>query len=126
MGVRKKMIFNIIIVAIYAIFTVTGLICYKYGTNINFDISLKNSNLGVNVHIVAIIGLCFYIVSFLLYILVLPKFNLTDIMPIISAITTIAIYILSVWILGEEVTIQKIIGAIIITAGVFIMSFKFK
>jgi len=126
MGVRKKMIFNIILVAVYAIFTVAGLICYKYGTNIDFGFSIKNSNINFNIHIIAIIGLIFYLMSFLLYMLVLPKFNLTDILPIISAITSIAIYILSIWLLGEEVTIQKTIGAIIIVLGVFIMGFKFK
>ena len=124
MGVSKKMILNIILVAIYAIFTVAGLICYKYGTNISFDVSFKNSNLNLDVHIIAIIGLIFYLISFLLYMLVLPKFNLTDILPIISAITSVAIYLLSIWVLGEEVTVQKTIGAIIIAVGVFIMSFK--
>lgn len=120
------MIFNILLVAIYAIFTVAGLICYKYGTNMNFNLAFKESNISFNIHIVAIIGLAFYLISFLLYMLVLPKFNLTDILPIISAITSIAIYILSIIILKEPITIQKIIGAAVIAIGVFIMSFKFK
>lgn len=120
------MIFNILLIAIYTIFTVAGLICYKYGTNINFNFAIKDSNINFNIHIVAIIGLLFYLISFLLYMLVLPKFNLTDILPIISAITSVAIYILSIIILKEPINIQKIIGAIVIAIGVFIMSFKFK
>lgn len=120
------MILNILLVAIYTAFTVAGLICYKYGTNINFDVSLKNSNLSFNINTIAIIGLVFYLLSFILYMVVLPKFNLTYILPIISAITSIAIYILSILVLKEEVSLQKIIGAIIIIVGVFIMSFKIK
>lgn len=120
------MVFNILLVAIYAVFSVVGLVCYKYGTNINFNFGFKDSSINFNMHIMAIIGLAFYLMSFLLYMLVLLKFNLTDILPIISAITSIAIYILSIIILKEPINIQKIIGAIIIAIGVFIMSFKFK
>lgn len=120
------MISNIILVAVYTAFTVAGLICYKYGTNLSFDVSLKNTNISFNIHLVAILGLVFYVISFALYMLVLPRFNLTYILPIISAITSILIYILSIVILKEEVDIQKIIGAAIIVIGVFIMSFKFK
>lgn len=120
------MVFNILLVAIYAIFSVAGLVCYKYGTNINFNFTFKDSNMNFNIHIMAIVGLLFYLISFLLYMLVLPRFNLTDILPIISAITSIVIYILSIIILKEPINIQKIIGAVIIAVGVFIMSFKFK
>ena len=120
------MIFNILLVVAYMIFTVSGLICYKYGANINFNLSMQNSNINFNIHMIAIIGIIFYLISFLLYIIVLPKFNLTDILPIVSAITSIAIYMLSVIVLKEEVNLQKIIGAIVIAIGVFIMTFKFK
>lgn len=126
MGVRKKMVLNILLVAVYIIFTVSGLICYKYGANQAFELSIKKSNLSFNIHIIAIIGLLFYFISFLLYIVVLPKYNLTDILPIISAITSVAIYVLSIAVLKEEFTIQKAIGAAIIAIGVFIMTFKFK
>lgn len=120
------MVLNILLVGIYSIFTISGLICYKYGTNINFNLSIQNSNINFNIHLIAIIGLIFYLISFLLYMIVLPRYNLTDILPIISAITSIGIYVLSIIVLKEEITLQKIIGAIIITVGVFIMTFKFK
>lgn len=120
------MVLNILLVAVYIIFTVSGLICYKYGANQAFELSIKKSNLSFNIHIIAIIGLLFYFISFLLYIVVLPKYNLTDILPIISAITSVAIYVLSIAVLKEEFTIQKAIGAAIIAIGVFIMTFKFK
>ena len=120
------MVLNILLVAIYATLTVSGLICYKYGTNIAFSTTIKNANFILNINIIAIIGLFLYLLSFLLYMIVLPKFNLTDIMPIISAITSIAIYVLSIMFLKEEITIQKILGIVIIIIGVFIMTFKFK
>ena len=120
------MIFNVLLVAIYTLFTVAGLICYKYGTNNSFDISFKNSNLSFSINIVAIIGLFFYVISFLLYMMVLPRFNRTYILPIISAITSILIYVLSIIVLKEPIDVQKIIGAAIIIVGVFIMSFKIK
>lgn len=126
MGVKRKMVLNILLVAIYATLTVSGLICYKYGTNIAFSTTIKNANFILNINIIAIIGLFLYLLSFLLYMIVLPKFNLTDIMPIISAITSIAIYVLSIMFLKEEITIQKILGIVIIIIGVFIMTFKFK
>lgn len=126
MGVKRKMVLNILLVAIYATLTVSGLICYKYGTNIAFNATMKNANFSLNINIIAIIGLFLYLLSFLLYMIVLPKFNLTDLMPIISAITSIAIYLLSIMFLKEEITIQKALGIVIIIIGVFIMSFKFK
>ena len=118
---------SIVLLSLYILFTAFGLVLYKYGTNINFTFNIENmTDIVVNVNIYTLIGLCFYVISFILYIIILPKYKLTDIMPILSAITAVLIYALAVLILKEIVTIQKMVGIAVIVIGVFIVSFDFK
>lgn len=119
-GKSKKM--KIIIVGIYLILTVAGLILYKYGSNKGFNFAITNGNLNIKINVISIIGLLCYLFSFLLYMFILPSFNISFIMPITSAITYIATFILSIMVLNETVAINGIIGAVIILIGIIIMN----
>ena len=68
------------------------------------------------------IGLLCYLGSFLIYILILPKYNLTFIYPLMTSLSYIGIYLLSIFVLKETVTITGIIGSIIIMAGIVLVN----
>ena len=78
--------------------------------------------LNIKLSLISILGLLCYLSSFLIYILILPKFNLSYIMPITSAISYIGIFILSALVLKETITSNGIIGAFIILVGIIIMN----
>ena len=115
---------KIFLVALYLILTVSGLILYKYGANKDFTFSIAKGNLNLKLNIISIIGLLCYMCSFLLYMLILPKFNISFIMPLTSAVTYISTFILSIMILKETVTANGIIGAIVILVGIVIMNMR--
>lgn len=108
---------------IYMICTVLGLILYKYGTTKDFGINFVNGNLSLKINIISIIGLVLYLVSFILYIVILPKYDLTILLPIVSTVTGILIFVSSIVFLGEPSSTIKWIGYIIMTIGVIIINF---
>ena len=116
----KKM--KYLIVVLYLVLTVSGLILYKYGANKSFELSISNSVFNMKISIISIIGLLCYLCSFLLYMFIIPKFDISYIMPLTSAISYIGILVLSCIILGEKITITGIIGAIIILIGITIIN----
>lgn len=119
-GEKKNM--KYIMVLIYLILTIAGLILYKKGTNEDFLINFTNHSLNVKLSLTSIIGLVCYLCSFFMYMLILPKFDLTYIMPLMSAVSSISIYLLSIFILKETVTVMGIVGSIIILIGIFIVN----
>jgi len=121
-GMTKKM--NIIFPILYIICTVAGLILYKYGATKEFGVLFENGNLSIKINIISIIGLALYLISFLLYIFILPKYDITFIIPIVSTITSILIFVLSISFLKEPSSAIKWIGFVIMTIGVIIVNFK--
>ena len=119
---RKESSMKYVLIVIYLILTVSGLILYKKGANSNFVLEIKNNALNIKLSLVSIAGLFCYLFSFLMYMLILPKFDLTFIYPLMTAISYIGIYILSIFILNESVTTLGIIGSIIIMVGIFIVN----
>ena len=118
----KESSMKYVLIVIYLILTVSGLILYKKGANSNFVLEIKNNALNIKLSLVSIAGLFCYLFSFLIYMLILPKFDLTFIYPLMTAISYIGIYILSIFILNESVTTLGIIGSIIIMVGIFIVN----
>ena len=118
-GVNKM---GIVLVILYLVLTVSGLILYKLGSNKEFLIACSNGIFQIKLSLISILGLLCYLCSFLIYMLVLPKFDLTYIMPVTSAITYISVYILSIMVLKESVQVNGIVGSIIILIGVIIMN----
>ena len=111
---------------IYIICTVLGLILYKYGTTKGFNFILEKGNINIKINIISIVGLFLYLISFILYILILPKYDITYILPIVSTATGILIFISSIIFLNEPSSIIKWIGFIIMTTGVIIVNFSYK
>lgn len=113
---------NILLVVLYCIFTTLGLILFKYGSNQEFIFMVKNNIFQIKLSIYSIIGLCFYALSFIIYILILPRYNLSYIIPFISAITYISIFLLSIFLLKENVTIISILGVVIVFVGILLIN----
>ena len=108
----------------YLILTVAGLILYKYGTTKEFNISYINNIFQFKISIYSIIGLICYLFSFLIYMLILPKFDLSYIMPVTSGISYISILVLSAMVLKESISVFGIIGSVFILIGVIIMNIR--
>ena len=68
-------------------------------------------------------GLFFYVMSFTLYLYILSKFEVSYIYPIIMSAGFVLLLTFSVLFLNEAFTLKKIMGIIIITVGIWVISF---
>lgn len=107
----------------YVLCTVSGLILYKYGASKEFGFVFESGNLIIKMNIISIIGLFLYLISFILYILILPKYDITVILPIVSTATGILIFTSSIVFLGETSSLIKWVGFVIMTVGVILVNF---
>lgn len=118
------MIFNILLIVIYVLLTVTGLILFKLGTNEGVSVSFSSGNLSVLLNFKSIIGLLCYVCSFLLYMVLVSKFNLSYIFPITQGVTYVLIFLSSIAIFKEKITTQGIIGILLVIVGIILLNIK--
>ncbi len=114
---------KIILVLLYLLFSVGGLVLIKIGTD-GTKFLISKSFLEMTLNWKLILGFCSYIVSFILYTVVISKFNLSYIYPILTAVMFILIMFSSAILLKETISTSQIVGAIIIVVGVLITIFK--
>lgn len=119
---RNKMLAWVLLM-IYVIASSLGMVLIKRG-GANTYIHFGKGALNVQISCTIMLGLIFYVLSFLLWIYILQLFNLTYISPIAYGITYIFITIFSYIILKESVTREQIVGVIFIVVGIFIANFK--
>jgi multidrug transporter EmrE-like cation transporter len=109
--------------ALYIVLSALGLLFIKIGGE-DLLISVSSGIFNLQMNIKMLIGMAFYICSFLLFTYIMPKFNLTYIYPIASGILYIIIIITGVVFLREKVTLFQAIGMIIILLGLIVINIK--
>ena len=82
---------------------------------------------GVNLRItgLSLVGYMCYGISFLLYTVIISKFELGYISPILSGVVQIVTLIVAFFVFKEQFSLNAGIGAAMIIAGVIIMNWKF-
>ena len=106
---------------VYILFTTCGIAFMKLGGD-SLKLSLSKE-FSLRMGWTTLLGFLFYIVSFLLWLKLLVKYDLSSMVPIVTGISQIIIIIIGYVIFKENVSIQSIIGAITIIVGIIIMTF---
>ena len=115
-GENKIMIY--LLFFLYIILSSSGLVLFKLGTaNTNILFSI----LGINISLKMIIGGMFYIFSFVLWLYIVSKMNLTIAMPISVALVNTLVVVESCLILKEKISLVQGIGILIIITGVILV-----
>ena len=112
---------KIVVIILYLIFTICGLVFIKLGGNPG-SISVNSGTIGFSVNWISAIGFVFYLVSFLIFTRVVVKFDLSYIMPIVTGIVQIATLVASKIVFKETITVQGLVGAIVVIVGIIIMN----
>ena len=63
-----------------------------------------------------------YVVAFAIYLLVLAKSDVSQIFPVAIGVNVLCVALMAAWILGEGVTIPRLIGMGAIVIGVYIVT----
>lgn len=111
-----------ILCGIYVFFSVSGLTLIKIGSNKTLGYSFEIPVISTSVSIWSFVGIICYAISFLLYLIVISKFNLGFIIPILGGVINIMILIVAYFILKEALTFHMLLGAVIIVIGIVIMN----
>lgn len=110
----------IFLLLLYVVLSSMGLIIFKMGTTANsFSLNLFGFNLCLSWQM--ILGVICYGLSFLLWLYIVSKNNLTYIYPVSIALINIFIVVGSLTLLKENITFMQGIGIIIVIIGVVLM-----
>lgn len=112
-----------VLIVVYLILTVAGLVFMKLGGNPG-SLAVKDGTITLGMSVVSGIGFICYLCSFLLFTRIVVMFDLSYIYPIVTGIVQILTLVASAVVFKENMSMQSIIGAIIIIAGIIIMNFK--
>jgi drug/metabolite transporter (DMT)-like permease len=120
---RKDMV-NYVLIGVYLVLSLAGVVLFKLGTEREFLLSASNGMFSFKISFISLLGLLSYVCSFLMYMFLISKFDMTYIVPITTGITQVLTVILAVMIFKESLTIPKITGTALIIIGVAIINFK--
>lgn len=111
----------IIMFTCYVLLASSGLILFKLGST-NNNLTLNIFGLSINYSINMILGLLCYGFSFILWMLIVSKMNLTFAMPLSVAIVNTLVVVGSCLVLKEKITLMQGVGIFIVILGVCIMT----
>lgn len=114
---------KILSIIIYLLCSTSGLTLIKLGTE-GTKISFINGLIDMTFNWKLIVGFIVYVISFILYTLVISKYNLSYIYPILTALLFILVMLSSAFVLKENISTLQIVGVIIIIIGVLLTTIK--
>lgn len=102
----------------YIFFTMCGVILIKIGGNSQSNISVLN----IPINILSVIGILSYVISFCVYMIILKKYDLSFIMPILTGLIFVSTLIASVFIFNEKITVMSCAGIALVFLGIFLIN----
>ena len=108
------------IVVIFAAFTActsSGLLLFKYGWP-GFQEAYASGHWLTRSSMLVVVGATLYAISFLLWLLIVSRLDLTVAYPVAIGLSLVAITAGAAFLLGEPLTITRVSGAALILAGI--------
>jgi Membrane transporters of cations and cationic drugs len=112
------------LILLYVMFSASGLLMLKIGTTQGLGLQISSGKVQLTVHIALLVGMCFYILSFILSLLAMKAMDLSVFYPVSAGLGYVLVCILSYAILKERITAYQLIGMLFILAGVILMNLK--
>jgi|SRR6476620_3251266 len=112
---------NIALIVGYVVCAVGGSTLIKYGGLSKIAASFTIPIVNVHLSWISFLGIIFYGLSFLMYILLLNKFDLSFISPITIGVVYVLLMLTAVVVFNEHFTLLKAIGCSLILAGVLLI-----
>ena len=112
---------NIILIALYIVFAVGGSTLIKYGGLSKIVSLFTIPFVNVQISIISLLGIICYGLSFLFYVLLLNKFDLSFISPVTVGAVYVLLMTTAVIVFGEQFTALKTVGCVLILAGIMMV-----
>ena len=107
---------------IYVCLSATGLTLIKLGLGRNSTLLLNKGGFDLTLSWTLVLGACLYVCSFLLSMVVMKGMNLNLFYPLSAGLIYIAVCVASFLVLKEKISVQQLIGMVVILAGIVIMN----
>ncbi|MFI3605575.1 EamA family transporter [Vagococcus fluvialis] len=106
---------------VYVFLSSSGIILFKLGSS---DLSIKmiSNQLNMNFPMLSILGLLCYLASFILWMIIISKSDVSFIVPLGLGLTNVLILLGSVFVLKEDLNIYGILGIIFILGGTLLIN----
>jgi multidrug transporter EmrE-like cation transporter len=105
----------------YLFSTVIGLIFIKLGGD-SFEFSINNFGTKFSISWKSLIGLFFYFISFLLWTIIIPKYDLSFIMPVVIGMVQVLTLIAAFSIFNESISSINLIGILLVIVGIVLVN----
>jgi multidrug transporter EmrE-like cation transporter len=105
----------------YLFSTVIGLIFIKLGGD-SFDFSINNFVTKFSISWKSLVGLFFYFISFLLWTIIIPKYDLSFIMPVVIGMVQVLTLIAAFTIFNESISSTNLIGILLVIVGIVLVN----
>lgn len=115
---------DIMFIGVYIVLTISGVVLFKLGTQKGFLVSVSTGVFNLKISLLSILGLVCYLCSFLMYIFLISKFDMSYIVPVTTGVVQVAIFVFAILIFKESVSISKVVATALILIGVIIMNIK--
>ena len=119
-GITSKMVL-LLLFMVYAVLSSGGLVLFKLGGQ-EAALQLGKTGFSVTLSWKMLLGVFCYLCSFLLWLAIVARTQLTFAMPLSVGVVNILVFLGSVKFLGEEITSTKIVGLAVIVLGLFLIS----
>ena len=119
-GTTSKMVL-VLLFAVYALLSAGGLVLFKLGgQDAAFQVGKTGFSLALSWKM--LLGILCYLCSFLLWLVIFSRTQLTFAMPLSVGIVNTLVFLGSARFLGERITPLKILGLAVIVLGLFLIS----
>lgn len=115
-----------LIIALYVLFSVSGVVFFKMGSADAMTLEVSRSNFSVQISWLSVIGLASYVISFLIYMGLVSKNDLSYLMPVVTGAVYLLTMCASVLIFKERIQCFQLLGSVLILAGLILMNVKSK
>ena len=122
-AINRRNVMQYVLILVYLVLTVAGLVFMKLGGNPG-TLALKDGTITLGMSVISGIGFVCYLCSFLLFTRIVVMFDLSYIYPIVTGVVQILTLIASAVVFKEHMSVQAVIGAILVIVGIIIMNFK--
>lgn len=111
----------VILFAVYALLSAGGLVLFKLGGQ-DAALQLGKAGFSLTLSWKMLLGIFCYLCSFLLWLVIVSRTQLTFAMPLSVGIVNTLVFLGSAHFLGERITPLKILGLAVIVLGLFLIS----
>lgn len=111
-----------ILILFYAFIAVSGMTMLKLGTQSHMALKITKYFVGLEFSWTSLCGIFLYGLSFLLYMYLISKYELSYLFPMLTAITYVGILVASLFVFHEPYSMSKILGSLLIFLGVVLLN----